>query len=67
MSLLIWSLLVRRGSRRSGLVGLGERASESSGFKIPAVSRRSGLLTPGVVHIATIDRVETKIVDEAKH
>jgi hypothetical protein len=44
-----------------------ERATESSGFKIPAVSRRSGLLPPGVVQITSVDRVEAKIVHEAKH
>src|SRR4249920_1649618 len=45
----------------------GQRTPESSGFKIPTVSRRSGLLPPGVVQITTVDRVEAKIVDEAKH
>src|SRR2546428_5220385 len=44
----------------------GERTLESSGFKILTVGRRSGLLPPGVVQIATIDRVEAKIVDKAK-
>ena len=48
-------------------VSFGERAPESSGFKIAAVSRRSGLLPPGVVQNTTVDRVEAKIVDEAKH
>jgi len=48
-------------------VGFGERAPESSGFKIPAVSRRSGLLPPGVVQTTAVDRVEAEIVDEAKH
>ena len=48
-------------------VSFGERAPESGGFKIPAVGRRSGLLPPGVVQITTVDRVEAKIVDEAKH
>ena len=32
-----------------------------------AVSRRSGLLPPGIVQIATLDRVEANLVDEAKH
>src|SRR5204862_1395448 len=45
----------------------GERTPESSGFKIPTVSRRSRLLPPGVVQITTVDRVEAKIVDKAKH
>jgi hypothetical protein len=48
-------------------VSFGKRAPESSGFKIPAVSRRSGLLPPGVVQTTTVDRVEAEIVDEAKH
>src|SRR6266850_2931684 len=48
-------------------ISLGERAPESAGFKIPAVSRRSGLLPPGVVQIPTVHGVEAKIVDEAKH
>jgi hypothetical protein len=48
-------------------ISFGERAPESSGFKIRAVSRRSGLLAPGIVQITTIDRVEAKIVDETKH
>src|SRR5260221_2223912 len=48
-------------------VGFGERAPESSGFKIPAVSRRSGLLPPGVVQTTAVDRVEAEIGDEAKH
>jgi hypothetical protein len=30
-------------------IGLGERPPESSGIKIPTISRRSGLLPPGVV------------------
>ena len=45
----------------------GERTPESSGFEIPTVGRRSRLLPPGVVQIATVDRVEAKIVDKAKH
>src|SRR3989442_12590830 len=45
----------------------GERTPESSGFKIPTVGRRSGLLPPGVGQIATVDRVKAKIVDKAKH
>src|SRR5713226_7460602 len=48
-------------------ISLCERALESAGFKIPAVSRRSGLLPPGVVQITTVQGVEAKIVDEAKH
>jgi hypothetical protein len=48
-------------------VSFGERVPESSDFKIPALSRRSGLLSPGVVSITTVDRVEAEIVDEAKH
>lgn len=49
------------------LRSVSARARESSGFKIAAVSRRSGLLSPGVVQNTTVDRVEAKIVDEAKH
>src|SRR5947199_7079335 len=45
----------------------GERTPESTGFKISTVGRRSGLLPPGVVQIATVDRVEAKILDKAKH
>src|SRR5438093_6464672 len=48
-------------------ISFGERAPEGSGFEILAVSRGSGLLPPGVVQITTVDRVEAKIVDEAKH
>src|SRR5205809_690307 len=48
-------------------ISFGERAPESSGFKIPTVSRRSGLLPPGVVQITTVERVEAKFVDKAKH
>jgi len=36
-------------------INFGERAPESSGFKIPTVSRRSGLLPPRVVQITTVD------------
>src|SRR5437762_12843427 len=48
-------------------IRFGERAPESIGVKIPTVSGRSGLLPPGVVQITTVDRVEAKIVDKAKH
>jgi hypothetical protein len=48
-------------------VSFGERPPESSGVKIAAVSRRSGLLPPGVVQNTGVDRVEAKIVDQAKH
>src|SRR6202035_1751809 len=48
-------------------VSFGERAPESGGAKIPKVSRRSGLLPPGVVQLTTVDGVEAEIVDEAKH
>src|SRR5258706_6891843 len=53
--------------RNPAAISFCHRALESSGFKIPAVSRRSGLLPPGVVQITTVNRVEAKIVDEAKH
>src|SRR5204863_6854832 len=52
--------------RNPASISFCERATESSGFKIPAVSRRSGLLPPGVVQITTVNRVEAKIVNEAK-
>jgi hypothetical protein len=42
-------------------------APESGGAKIPQVSRRSGLLPPGVVQLTTVDRVGAEIVDKAKH
>ena len=61
------SLLFGAVFRDPASISFGERAPESSGFKVLAVSRRSGLLPPGVVQITTIDRVEAKIVDEAKH
>ena len=48
-------------------ISFGEGAPKSGGFKILAVSRRSGLLSPGVVQVTTVDRVEVEIVDEAKH
>jgi hypothetical protein len=51
----------------SAPISVGERATESSGFKIAALRRRSWLLLPGQVQLTTIDRVEAKIVDEAKH
>jgi hypothetical protein len=48
-------------------ISFRERAPESTGFKVLAVSGRSGLLPPGIVQITAVDRVEAKIVDEAKH
>jgi hypothetical protein len=48
-------------------ISFRERAPQSSAFKIPTVSRRSGLLPPGVVQITTVDRVEADVVDNAKH
>src|SRR6266571_7538076 len=48
-------------------IGFGERAPKSSDFKIPAVGRRSGLLSPGVVQVTTVDRVEAELLDQAKH
>jgi hypothetical protein len=48
-------------------VGSGEGAPETRGVEIAAVSRRSGLLPPRVVQNSTVDRLEAKIVDEAKH
>src|SRR5215510_2311372 len=48
-------------------VSFGERAPQSSGLEIAAVSRRSGLLPPGVVQNTAIDRVEAKVINEAKH
>jgi len=36
-------------------VSFGERAPESGGFKVAAVSRRSGLLPPGLVQHTTIE------------
>src|SRR5882724_7519391 len=48
-------------------IGFGERAPESSDFKIPAVGRRSGLLSPGVAQVTTVDRVEAELVDQAQH
>jgi hypothetical protein len=48
-------------------ISVGKRATESNGVKIPTASRRAGLLPPGVVQSTTVDRVEAKIVDKAKH
>jgi len=48
-------------------VRFGERAPQSGGVEILAVSRRSGLLPPGVVQITPIDGVEAKLVDQPKH
>jgi hypothetical protein len=48
-------------------VGFGESPPESSGFKVLAVSRGSGLLPPGVVEIAGVDGVEAELVDETEH
>jgi hypothetical protein len=61
------SLLFGSVFRDPASISFCERATKSSGFKIPAVSRRSGLLPPGVVQITTVDRVEAKIVNKAKH
>src|SRR2546427_13059028 len=47
-------------------ISFGERAPESSDPKIPAVGRRSGLLSPGVVQVTTVDRIEAELVDQAK-
>jgi len=48
-------------------IGFGERAPERGGVEIPAVRRRARLLAPGVIQITTVDGLEAKIVDEAKH
>src|SRR5262249_34890729 len=48
-------------------IGFGERAPESSDFKIPAVGRRSRLLSPGAAQVTTVDRFEAEFVDQAKH
>jgi len=48
-------------------IRFGERAAESSTFEIPAVGRRSGLLSPGAAQVATVDGVEAEFVDQAKH
>lgn len=61
------NLLFDAACRDPASISFGERAPESSGFKVQAVSRRPRLLPPGVVQITTVDRVEAKIVDEAKH
>ena len=47
--------------------GFGERTPESGGVEIPAVGRSTGLLPPGVVQIAGVDRVKAKVIDQAKH
>src|SRR5688572_30313572 len=60
------SLLFGAVFRNTAFISLCERAPESSGFKVLAVSR-SGLLPPGIVQITTVHRVETEIVNEAKH
>src|SRR4029077_14898561 len=46
---------------------LGERALDRDDFEIPAVGRRSSLLSPGIVQITRVDGIEAEIVDEAKH
>ena len=61
------SLLFGAVFRDPASISFRERVPESGGFKVLAVSRRSGLLPPGVVQITTIHGVEAKIVDEAKH
>src|SRR5881396_466313 len=61
------SLLFGAAFGDSAPVGFGERAPESGGFEIAAVSRCSWLLAPGVVQDSTVDRVEAEIVDEAEH
>src|SRR6266536_1249669 len=50
-----------------GSISFRARAPESNGFKVLAVSRRSGLLPPGLVQLTTVHWVETEIVNEAKH
>ena len=60
------SLLFGAAFRDPASISFGESAPESGGFKIPAVNRRSGLLPPGSVQITTVNRVEAKIVNEAK-
>src|SRR4051812_18856842 len=61
------SLLFGAVFRDPASISFCERATDSSGFKIPAVGRCSGLLPPGVVQITTVNRIEAKIVNEAKH
>jgi hypothetical protein len=61
------SLLFGAVFRDPASIRFRERTPESSGFKVLAVSRRSGLLPPGVVQITTIDRIEAKVVNKAKH
>src|SRR4030095_12474195 len=48
-------------------ISFGECPPERGGLKIPAVGRRSGLLSPGVVQVTTVDRVEAELVDQTKH
>src|SRR5205085_4628467 len=50
-----------------GRIGFGEGAAESGGFEVLAVGGRAGLLSPGVIQITGVDRVEPEIVDEAKY
>jgi hypothetical protein len=61
------SLLFGAVFRDPASISFGERALEGSGFKVLAVSRRSGLLPPGFVQFTTVHWVETEIVNEAKH
>jgi hypothetical protein len=49
------------------MIGLNEPSPEESSFKILTITWCSGLLPPGVVQITTVDGVEAKIVDQAKH
>src|SRR5581483_9707007 len=53
--------------RDPAAVSLGQCAPERRGIKIAAVSWRSGLMPPGIIQTTGVDRVEAKIVDEAKH
>jgi hypothetical protein len=61
------SLLFGAVFRDPASISFREGAPESTGSKILAVSRRSWLLPPGIIQITTVDRIEAKIVDEAKH
>ena len=49
------------------MVRLAEGPPEAGVVEIPAISWRSGSLSPGVVEITRIDRIEAEIVHEAKH
>jgi hypothetical protein len=49
------------------LLRVGETAPKRGGIKVGSVDRSAGLLPPGIIQATSVDRVESKLVDEPKH